>query len=94
MGKIFGSLFKGDTKGDREPETVEVEYNGYRIVAAPRQANGQWQVAGRIVLETEGTLRQHEFVRADHLSSREDAADFTVRKAKLMIDQQGERIFG
>ncbi len=38
-------------------------------------------------------MREHRFVRADTHPSREDAAAFTISKARQIIDEQGGRIF-
>lgn len=35
----------------------------------------------------------HEFVRADVFTSMDDAVEFTIRKAKLIIDQNGASLF-
>lgn len=34
----------------------------------------------------------HEFVRADVFTSLDDAVEFTIRKAKLIIDQNGSSL--
>ena len=38
-------------------------------------------------------MKEHRFVRADTHQSRDDAIEFTISKAKQMIDMQGDRIF-
>jgi hypothetical protein len=38
-------------------------------------------------------VKEHRFVRADTHPNRDDAIDFTISKAKQMIDMQGDRIF-
>jgi len=38
-------------------------------------------------------VREHKFIRADAYPSREDAINFTISKAKQIIDLQGDRIF-
>jgi hypothetical protein len=38
-------------------------------------------------------VKEHKFIRADRFASREDAVEVTIRKARQLIDQQGERIF-
>jgi len=35
----------------------------------------------------------HEFVRADVFTSMDDAVECTVRKGKLIIDQNGPNLF-
>ena len=41
------------------------QYNGYTIVASPRQDGGVWRVMGSIRKEIDGEVRTHEFIRAD-----------------------------
>jgi len=70
-----------------------VEYQGYRITPEPYEAEGQFQTAGHIVKEVEGETREHRFIRADRHPSYDVAVEFTVGKARQIIDEQGERIF-
>jgi len=90
--RIFGG------GGSQEPEgpktTAEVEHNGFVIRAQPyRAGNGQYQTAG-IVMKGEGeTLREHRFVRADSFPSIDDATEFSLRKGRQLVDEQGERMF-
>ncbi len=94
LGKLFGSLFKGGSTAEAAPAAAATEdYKSCRIVAEPRQAGSQWQIAGRILKEIDGEDREHRFIRADQLPTRDEAAEFTIRKAKLLIDQQGDLIF-
>ncbi len=95
LGRIFSSLFgsSGEEKPKAASQTTTVEYNGYQIIAEPRSSGGQWQVAGRIEKTFGEETKQHVFVRADTLPDADGAADEMVRKAKMMIDQQGDTIF-
>jgi hypothetical protein len=77
-----------------EPEAPPVDYNGYRIRPSPYRSGGQYQTAGTIEKDGPDGVRQHRFVRADTHPSREVAVEFTVMKAKQIIDLQGERMFG
>jgi hypothetical protein len=36
---------------------------------------------------------EYALVRADVFSSRDDAASYSIRKAKQIIDEQGEKLF-
>jgi len=71
-----------------------IEYNGYRIRPAPYRRMGQFQTCGVIEKEVAGEIKQHRFIRAEMHPSREAAAGFSVAKAKQLIDEQGERLFG
>lgn len=91
IGRLLGRLF-----GSRGPRTVvgeEVVYGRFRITPTPFEQNGRWITAGIIVLETEEGRREHRFVRADSHLTAEDALQFSVTKAKQIIDQMGERLF-
>ena len=76
-----------------EPPAAAVEYKGYRITPTPYKNNGQYQTAGTIAKDTPEGVREHKFVRADSHPGREDAINFTISKAKQIIDLQGDRIF-
>ena len=77
------------TSAGHEP----VEYKGYCIVASPRKTAGGWTTEGTISrAQDEDGPREH-FIRADVLMSEEEAAAYSVTKAKKIIDEQGERLF-
>jgi hypothetical protein len=76
-----------------EAEAPPVDYNGFRIRPNPYRQGGQYQTAGIIEHDGPEGVRQHRFIRADTHPSREVAIEFTVMKAKQIIDLQGERMF-
>ena len=81
--------------GDAKPEpAAQLVHEGYRITAAPIPAEGQFRIAGTIEKISGGEGRRHDFVRADLLPSRDGAVDLTFRKAKQIIKEQGDRMFG
>jgi len=84
-----GSGADADTDTGREA----LDYNGYRIRPAPYPSKGQYQTCGIIEKEVAGETKQHRFVRAETHPSREGAVDFSISKAKQMIDEQGDRLF-
>jgi hypothetical protein len=59
----------------------------------PYQESGQWQMCGVIEKEIGGELKSHRFIRADRFPDRDQAAEFTLAKARQIIDQMGNRIF-
>lgn len=71
-----------------------IEYNGYRIRPTPYPRNGQYQTSGVIEKEVGGEVREHRFIRAETHATPEAAADFSIDKARQLIDEQGERLFG
>ncbi|WP_417686439.1 HlyU family transcriptional regulator [Roseibium sp.] len=94
LGKLIKGLFGSSAGGPaRSAAAAPVLYDGYEIIADPMASNGQWQVAGRIEKDVEGERKVHTFIRADTMPTSEEAAEHMVRKAKVMIDQQGAGIF-
>ncbi len=95
---FWKSLFGGGGNSGNDPTKAkvveQVEYKGFTIAAQPYQEGGQFQVAGTISKEINGERREHRFVRADRFGAAEEAAGMMVTKAKQMIDQQGDKIFG
>ena len=87
---MFGWLTK--TKTPKVPEYEWTEYKGYRICAAPRAEGNQYRVGG--IIEKDGeVLRSHTFVRADVMPSATEASAISLSKARLMVDQLGDRVF-
>ena len=85
-------IAKGTSKLD-ELAAPPIEYNGYRIRPTPYRINGQYQTAGIIEKDTADGVQRHNFVRADTHQTVDDAINFTISKAKQIIDMQGDRIF-
>lgn len=84
------SMFSSTPVSPKEPEKLPAEeYQGFTITPAPVHEDGGYRVNGLI---TKGE-QQHAFIRADMLPSSESCAAEMVRKAKQMIDQQGDGIF-
>lgn len=89
LKKLFGG---GAVK--EEPAVEAIEYNGFLIRPAPFVEEGQHQTCGIISKMIDGETKEHRFIRADRFASRDDAINVTMRKARQLIDEQGERIFG
>ncbi|MGF1756500.1 HlyU family transcriptional regulator [Photobacterium sagamiensis] len=90
---FFSKLFGLDKK-KKTVEVEPVEYEGYLIYPEPIAEGGQFRIAGRICKQIEGEVKTHTFVRSDLLSSRQDAETFMLNKAKMFIDQNGDKMFG
>ena len=89
---FWKSLFGGSSES-AEKASEPVEYNGFTIRAAPYKAEGQYQTAGIISKEIGGVPKEHKFIRADRHASYDDAVEFSLGKARQIVDQQGERMF-
>jgi len=88
FSRLFGGAKEGSGAG-ASPEEV-IDHKGIRITPKPIREGGQYRVAARI--EKDG--RVHELVRADTMASVEDAVAISLSKARQMIDEQGDRLFG
>ena len=51
-------------------------------------------LAGLIEKTVGGELKSYKFVRADRMSSRDEAMSFALAKGRQIIDEQGEGVFG
>ena len=86
------SLFGSRTAAEAPPAPGE-DYKGFTIRATPMPVGGEYQLAGQIEKEIGGELKVHKFVRADRMSSRDEAVSFSLAKARLIVDEQGEHVF-
>lgn len=94
LTKLFRGLFSGGADAGTGKTAAATEYEGYSIRPAPRRQGAQWLTAGTISKQFDDGIKEHHFIRADTYASFDDAVAFCVRKAKQIIDEQGDRIFG
>lgn len=87
--KLFGGAGSGTGATAPEPEM----HQGFAIYPEPQQDGPRWRLAGRIEKEIGGELRSHLMIRADTFDDRDTAIAETIAKARMVIDQQGDRIF-
>ena len=88
-------LFGGGSSEPKAPAVVDEDrYKDFHIAAAPMPEGGQYRLAATVTKTIDGEERVHRLIRADLFASQEEAAKFAIRKARQMIDEQGERIFG
>jgi len=88
---MFGWLKKSKTA--KEPKREWIEYKGYKIAATPISEGSQYRVSGVIEKGEDELKKSHSFVRADLISSELESKDFSIMKAKLMVDQLGDGVF-
>ncbi len=91
--KFLRGLGEGKGKSENTAEHEAVDYKGFSIVPTPRKVQGGWTTEGIISKSAGDDTRSEHFIRADMLMSEEDAVDYSVNKAKKIIDEQGERLF-
>ena len=83
----------GGGRGKEPTQHDAVDYKGFSIVPTPRQVTGGWTTEGIISMGTGEDTCSERFIRADMLMSEDEAVDYSVNKAKKIIDEQGERLF-
>lgn len=96
MTSIFAKLFGGERPKEPASPVREdpVPYGSYSIISAPEKTkDGQWRLAGHIIKLVDGGELERTYIRVDTFMSREEAVDFTLRKGKQIIDQQGVLLF-
>lgn len=86
-------LFSGQEEVNN-PYSSE-DYKGFIITPAPIAEKGQFRLAGLIekVQEEGQEAKQHQFIRSDMVANADQAADLTLLKCKVFIDQMGDNIF-
>ena len=92
LKKLFGGGEANQTPAEPKP-VAEATHKDCRIVAAPVPDGGQYRLAGTIEKDIDGETRVHRLIRADVFPSVDQAGEATIRKAKHVIDEQGDRIF-
>lgn len=86
-------LFGGSSAPAVPKVAAEETYEGFHIAATPMPEGGQYRLAANLSKNVDGEERTHRLIRADLFTSEDEAATFAIRKAKQMIDEQGERLF-
>ncbi len=92
LKSLFG--IGGEAAPGEAAPAAEQEYKGFLIRAAPFKAENQYQTCAIITKEIGGETKEHRLIRADRFASLDDAVDVSFRKARQMIDEQGDRLFG
>lgn len=95
--KNFAKIFSTSTSTSTETASAypSEQYKGFTITAQPLPDKGQFRFAALIEKETEEGQdnNQHHFIRSDTAATADLAAEHTVRKCKVFIDQMGDSIF-
>lgn len=92
LRKLFGGGGGGDKPAAAAGPTQD--HKGFVIRATPVSEGGQYRVCGVITKDVDGVAREYTFHRADKMASKDEAIDLTFQKGRLIIDEQGDRIFG
>ncbi len=89
---FWKNLFGCGEAKEAAPEPGE-EYKGFTIRPTPMSVGSEFQLSGRIEKEVDGELKTYDFVRADRMSSRDEAISFALAKGRQIIDEQGVGLF-
>jgi hypothetical protein len=88
LSRLLGKHAKPEARAE-----VSETYKEFRIIAVPQPDEGGYRVGARIEKEIGGEVKVHRLVRADTVRGLDEAEAFSIRKAKQVIDEQGEAIF-
>jgi len=93
---LVRNLFGRKEAGTESAAAVETatEHEGFLIRPAPRRQSSGWLTAGSIAKQFPDGLKEYSFVRADVFADRDAAVAFSISKAKQIIAEQGDRMFG
>ena len=87
---LFSKLFGGGAK----PGPESVEYKGFSITPTPIKEPSGHRISARIEKTVGGEAKSHTLIRADILQDPEAAAEASVGKARQLIDERGDALFG
>ena len=94
LKSLFGGRSSAESgDGGKEILGDPVDYNGFIIRAAPFKSDEQYQTAGIVAKNVSGVRKEHRFIRADRHNTLNDALEFSLVKAKKLVDELGERMF-
>ncbi len=90
---LLSKLFNGGSK-TLETQPQPEMHKDFTIYLEPEKEPGGYRIGARIEKKVGGELKSHLMLRADVLGSEDEAKAESLRKAKIFIDQMGERVFG
>ena len=91
LKRLFGG---GKSEVAKSVDGPSEEYEGYLIRSTPQNEGGQFRLCGIISKEIDGDLREHQLIRADMLPTADEAHKACFRKARQVIDEQGNQLLG
>jgi hypothetical protein len=90
---LLSRLFGGGG-GPPKPRHPSETYKDFTITPDPAREGTTFRIRAHIAKEIGGETKTHTLIRADTLNDDEAAVAASVNKAKMLIDEQGERLFG
>lgn len=91
LKKLFGG--GGSRGGEKQGEAVTHEGYTIKPVTMPAEG-GQFRLCALIEKEIDGETKTHRMIRADTFSDAAPAHAAAIEKAKVVIREQGDRMFG
>lgn len=91
---LWSRLFGGGGGGAVKPGHATETYKGFTITPDPMREGPRFRIRGHVSREVGGEVKTHTFIRADTLESEDAAVAATLGKARQLIDEQGDRLFG
>ena len=88
---LFSKLFGGGAKAPAEVQAIE--HNGFAIYPASQKEQGGYRLGARVEKGSGEEKKVHHLIRADTFQSQEEADKAAEAKAKMLIDQMGDRLF-
>lgn len=89
LSRLFGKSEPSAPAKGPEP----VLHNDFRIYPDPIAEGSVHRIAARIEKTFGDQVKTHQLIRADTRTSRDEAIDASVAKAKQAIDQLGDTLF-
>jgi hypothetical protein len=89
MPSFLSRLFGKPAAADPDP----VLYKDCRIFAQPIKDGAVFRIGARIEKEFGDLIKTHQLIRADTSTTADEAAEASIAKAKLAIDQLGDALF-
>ena len=90
MKKLFGGSESQQTSGGVIDEEI---YEGFQIKTLEMKDGGQYRVCAEISKTIGDEVKTHKLIRADMCASPQEASQISMRKAKVVINEQGDRMF-
>ena len=90
---FWKSLFGGGSSESEARRARRSSTTASPSARRPTRPRGNIRPPGSITKDVGGVAKEHKFIRADRHASYDDAVEFSLAKARQIVDQQGERMF-
>ncbi|WP_440994975.1 HlyU family transcriptional regulator [Arhodomonas sp. SL1] len=92
--RLTGGGGQGGEDGGDPPVGGEETYHGYLILAMPRREGNIYRVAGEIRRSSaDGSEARYTFVRVDTDGDYDTVVQLSLRKGRLLVDENGDALF-